>query len=39
LASYSLMRWMIDPALGLEQAEAEEEAMKEEAAAAAEAAS
>jgi general secretion pathway protein I len=39
LASYSLMRWMVDPALGLEQAEAEEEAMKEEAAAAAEAAS
>ncbi|MFK8111455.1 MAG: type II secretion system protein [Rubripirellula sp.] len=26
LATYSLMRWMIDPALGLEEAEAEEEA-------------
>lgn len=28
LATYSLMRWMIDPALGLEEAEAEEEAAK-----------
>lgn len=28
LASYSLMRWMIDPALGLEEAEAEEEAAR-----------
>jgi type II secretory pathway pseudopilin PulG len=32
LARYSLVRWMIDPALGLEEAEAEEEAMKEAAA-------
>lgn len=35
LASYSLVRWMIDPALGLEQAEAEAEAAKADAAAAA----
>ncbi len=35
LARYSLVRWMVDPALGLEEAEAEEELMKEEAAAAA----
>lgn len=32
LARYSLTRWMVDPALGLEEAEAEEEAMKAEAA-------
>lgn len=32
LAKYQLTRWMIDPALGLEEAEAEEEAMREEAA-------
>jgi general secretion pathway protein I len=38
LARYSLMRWMVDPALGLEQLEAEEKAMQEEEAAAAEAA-
>ena len=31
LARYALVRWMIDPALGLEEAEAEEELMKEEA--------
>ena len=31
-ANYQLTRWMIDPALGLEEAEAEEEAAKEEAA-------
>ncbi|MCH1494952.1 MAG: prepilin-type N-terminal cleavage/methylation domain-containing protein [Rubripirellula sp.] len=31
--SYSLMRWMIDPMLGLEEAEAEEDAMLEEKAA------
>ena len=37
LARYSLIRWMVDPALGLEEAEAEEEMLKEEAAAAAEA--
>jgi prepilin-type N-terminal cleavage/methylation domain-containing protein len=36
VARYSLVRWMVDPALGLEEAEAEEEMMKEEAAAAAE---
>lgn len=35
LARYALMRWMVDPALGLEQAEAEAEAMQEEEAAAA----
>ncbi|QDT03266.1 hypothetical protein K227x_16480 [Rubripirellula lacrimiformis] len=29
LAQYSLTRWLVDPALGLEAAEAEEEAMKE----------
>lgn len=29
LARYSLVRWMVDPALGLEEAEAEEEAMRE----------
>ena len=34
LARYSLMRWMVDPALGLEQAEADEQALKEEMAAA-----
>ncbi len=34
-ATFSLDRWMIDPALGLEAAEEEEELMKEEAAAAA----
>lgn len=33
LANYSLVRWMIDPALGLEEAELEEELLKEEAAA------
>ncbi len=33
LATYQLTRWMIDPALGLEQLEAEEEAMQEEMAA------
>ncbi|MEM8666575.1 MAG: type II secretion system protein [Planctomycetota bacterium] len=33
-ATYSLVRWMVDPALGLEQLEAEEEAAREEAAAA-----
>ncbi|MDE0862405.1 MAG: prepilin-type N-terminal cleavage/methylation domain-containing protein [Rubripirellula sp.] len=33
LARYSLVRWMIDPALGLEELEAEEEAAREEAAA------
>ncbi|WP_040768714.1 hypothetical protein [Novipirellula maiorica] len=39
IATYALTRWMIDPALGLAEAEAEEEAAKEaEAAAAAEAA-
>jgi len=38
LARYSLTRWMVDPALGLEEAEAEEELLKEEAAAASEAA-
>jgi prepilin-type N-terminal cleavage/methylation domain-containing protein len=38
LARYALVRWMVDPALGLAEAEAEEEAMKEEAAAAEEAA-
>ncbi len=32
LARYSLVRWMIDPALGLEELEAEEEAAREEAA-------
>tara|TARA_R110002049_G_scaffold72490_2_gene187169 strand:+ start:194950 stop:195375 length:426 start_codon:yes stop_codon:yes gene_type:complete len=32
LATYALVRWMIDPALGLEEAELEEEAAKEEAA-------
>ena len=32
LATYALTRWMIDPALGLEEAEMEEEAAKEEAA-------
>lgn len=31
LASYALDRWMIDPALGLEQLEAEEKALREEA--------
>ena len=36
IARYSLVRWMVDPALGLEEAELEEELMKEEAAAAAE---
>ena len=35
LARYTLVRWMVDPALGLEELEAEEEAMREEAAAAA----
>ncbi len=30
LATYQLTRWMIDPALGLEQLEAEEEALKAE---------
>lgn len=34
-ASVSLVRWMVDPQLGLEAAEAEEKAMAEEAAAAA----
>ena len=34
LARYSVVRWMVDPALGLEQAEADEEAMREDAAAA-----
>jgi len=38
LARYSLVRWMIDPALGLEELEAEEEAAREEAAAGGEAA-
>jgi hypothetical protein len=33
LARFSLVRWMIDPALGLEELEAEEEAAREEAAA------
>ncbi len=33
IAQYSLVRWMIDPALGLEEAEAEEKAAQEEAAA------
>ena len=33
LARYALVRWMIDPALGLEEAEAEEQALREEAAA------
>lgn len=33
LARYALTRWMVDPALGLEEAEAEEEALKQEAAA------
>lgn len=37
LATYSLVRWMIDPALGLEAAELEEEAAKEAAAGTAEA--
>ena len=37
LARYSLVRWMIDPALGLEELEAEEEAAREEAAAGGEA--
>lgn len=32
LARYSLVRWMIDPMLGLEEMEAEEEAAREEAA-------
>ena len=32
LARYSLVRWMIDPALGLEELEEEEEAAREEAA-------
>ena len=32
LARYSLVRWMIDPALGLEELEAEDEAAREEAA-------
>lgn len=32
LARYSLVRWMIDPALGLEELEAEEKAAREEAA-------
>ncbi|MGI9472217.1 MAG: prepilin-type N-terminal cleavage/methylation domain-containing protein [Rubripirellula sp.] len=32
LARYSLTRWMIDPAIGLEEMEAEEEAAREEAA-------
>ncbi len=32
LARYSLVRWMIDPALGLEELEAEEEAARDEAA-------
>ncbi len=36
LARYSLTRWMIDPLLGLEEAEMEERAAKEEAAALAE---
>lgn len=36
LARYSLVRWMVDPALGLEEAEAEEQAMREEMAAGAE---
>ena len=36
LANYQLTRWMIDPALGLEALEAEEEAMREDAAAASE---
>jgi prepilin-type N-terminal cleavage/methylation domain-containing protein len=31
-ANYQLTRWMIDPALGLEEAEAEEQAAREEAA-------
>ena len=31
LATYQLTRWMIDPTMGLEAAEAEEEAMREEA--------
>jgi type II secretory pathway pseudopilin PulG len=31
LAKYQLTRWMIDPTLGLEELEAEEEAMREEA--------
>ncbi len=39
LASYSLVRWIIDPALGLEQAEADAEAAKAEADAAAAASS
>ena len=29
IARYSLVRWMIDPALGLEELEAEEEAARE----------
>lgn len=33
IAQYSLVRWMIDPTLGLEEAEAEEKAAQEEAAA------
>jgi len=33
IAQYSLVRWMIDPTLGLEEAEAEEKAALEEAAA------
>lgn len=33
IAKYSLVRWMIDPTLGLEEAEAEEQAALEEAAA------
>ncbi len=36
IATYSLVRWMIDPTLGLEEAEAEEKAAQEEAAAGAE---
>ena len=35
VARYSLVRWMVDPALGLEQLEEEEEMIREEAAAAA----
>jgi prepilin-type N-terminal cleavage/methylation domain-containing protein len=31
LATYSLVRWIVDPALGLEQLEAEEEALQAEA--------
>jgi len=34
LATYSLQRWIVDPALGLEQLQVEEEAASEEAAAA-----